>query len=198
MNGGSIAIGHPLGASGARIATTLLHEMQKRDGPVRIGHDVCRCWSGKSRHIRKALGIDCAIALRATIRRRALPRMAMSKTTSITVQEVPHEALSIEASRRETPIAVAGCGTNGHGSTRQATYVAHFQYDEWRPCQMTSWFRLNNVLPKDIAVQTLCMQVPDNFNARFDANCANVSISNIDDERILLTVTIRYGVLPYR
>jgi acetyl-CoA C-acetyltransferase len=30
VNGGSIAIGHPLGASGARIATTLLHEMQKR------------------------------------------------------------------------------------------------------------------------------------------------------------------------
>ena len=28
VNGGSIAIGHPLGASGARIATTLLHEMK--------------------------------------------------------------------------------------------------------------------------------------------------------------------------
>lgn len=31
VNGGSIAIGHPLGASGTRISTTLLHEMQKRD-----------------------------------------------------------------------------------------------------------------------------------------------------------------------
>jgi 3-oxoadipyl-CoA thiolase len=30
VNGGSIAIGHPLGCSGARIATTLLHEMQRR------------------------------------------------------------------------------------------------------------------------------------------------------------------------
>lgn len=30
VNGGSIAIGHPLGASGARISTTLLHEMKKR------------------------------------------------------------------------------------------------------------------------------------------------------------------------
>jgi acetyl-CoA C-acetyltransferase len=30
VNGGSIAIGHPLGASGARISTTLLHEMAKR------------------------------------------------------------------------------------------------------------------------------------------------------------------------
>lgn len=31
VNGGSIAIGHPLGASGTRISTTLLHEMQKRE-----------------------------------------------------------------------------------------------------------------------------------------------------------------------
>lgn len=30
VNGGAIALGHPLGASGARISTTLLHEMQKR------------------------------------------------------------------------------------------------------------------------------------------------------------------------
>ena len=31
-NGGAIALGHPLGASGARILTTLVHEMQRRDG----------------------------------------------------------------------------------------------------------------------------------------------------------------------
>ena len=35
VNGGSIAIGHPLGCSGARITATLLHEMQKRS--VRYG-----------------------------------------------------------------------------------------------------------------------------------------------------------------
>jgi acetyl-CoA C-acetyltransferase len=31
VNGGAIAIGHPIGASGARVLVTLLHEMQKRD-----------------------------------------------------------------------------------------------------------------------------------------------------------------------
>ena len=31
VNGGAIAIGHPIGASGARILTTLLHEMERRD-----------------------------------------------------------------------------------------------------------------------------------------------------------------------
>ena len=31
VNGGAIALGHPVGASGCRIFVTLLHEMQKRD-----------------------------------------------------------------------------------------------------------------------------------------------------------------------
>ena len=31
VNGGAIALGHPVGASGARILVTLLHEMEKRD-----------------------------------------------------------------------------------------------------------------------------------------------------------------------
>jgi acetyl-CoA acetyltransferase len=32
VNGGAIALGHPLGCSGARIVTTLVHEMKKRGG----------------------------------------------------------------------------------------------------------------------------------------------------------------------
>jgi acetyl-CoA C-acetyltransferase len=32
VNGGAIALGHPLGCSGARITTTLLHELRRRDG----------------------------------------------------------------------------------------------------------------------------------------------------------------------
>jgi acetyl-CoA acetyltransferase family protein len=35
-NGGAIALGHPLGCSGARILTTLVHEMKRR-GDVRYG-----------------------------------------------------------------------------------------------------------------------------------------------------------------
>ena len=35
VNGGAITLGHPLGASGARITTTLLHEMERRQ--VRYG-----------------------------------------------------------------------------------------------------------------------------------------------------------------
>ena len=32
VNGGAIALGHPIGASGARITTTLLHELRRRGG----------------------------------------------------------------------------------------------------------------------------------------------------------------------
>jgi acetyl-CoA C-acetyltransferase len=31
VNAGAIAFGHPIGASGARILVSLLHEMEKRD-----------------------------------------------------------------------------------------------------------------------------------------------------------------------
>ncbi|NBY00377.1 MAG: acetyl-CoA C-acetyltransferase, partial [Planctomycetes bacterium] len=31
-NGGAIALGHPLGASGTRLLTTLLHELERTDG----------------------------------------------------------------------------------------------------------------------------------------------------------------------
>jgi acetyl-CoA acetyltransferase len=32
VNGGAIALGHPLGASGARVVTTLVHELRRRGG----------------------------------------------------------------------------------------------------------------------------------------------------------------------
>ena len=31
VNGGAMALGHPLGCSGARLLVTLLHEMERRD-----------------------------------------------------------------------------------------------------------------------------------------------------------------------
>ena len=44
VNGGAIALGHPLGASGARIMTTLLHEMERRR--VRYGLQAICCAGG--------------------------------------------------------------------------------------------------------------------------------------------------------
>jgi acetyl-CoA acyltransferase len=44
VNGGAIALGHPLGASGARIMTTLLHELERRQG--RYGLQAICCAGG--------------------------------------------------------------------------------------------------------------------------------------------------------
>ena len=44
VNGGAIALGHPLGASGARLMTTLLHELERRDG--RYGLQAMCCGGG--------------------------------------------------------------------------------------------------------------------------------------------------------
>jgi acetyl-CoA acetyltransferase family protein len=44
VNGGAIAVGHPLGASGARIMTTLLHELERSDGT--LGLQTMCCFGG--------------------------------------------------------------------------------------------------------------------------------------------------------
>jgi acetyl-CoA acyltransferase len=44
VNGGAIALGHPLGASGARLLTTLLHELERRD--AHVGLETMCCGGG--------------------------------------------------------------------------------------------------------------------------------------------------------
>jgi acetyl-CoA acetyltransferase len=51
VNGGAIAIGHPLGASGARLVTTLLHEMRRRGARyglatmcIGVGQGIASVW----------------------------------------------------------------------------------------------------------------------------------------------------------
>ena len=43
VNGGAIALGHPLGCTGAKLTTTLLHEMQRRQARYGI---VAMCVGG--------------------------------------------------------------------------------------------------------------------------------------------------------
>jgi acetyl-CoA C-acetyltransferase len=62
VNGGAIAIGHPIGASGARILVTLLHEMQRRDAKKGIA---ALCIGG-------GMGVSLAVE-RAWARRMILP-----------------------------------------------------------------------------------------------------------------------------
>jgi acetyl-CoA acyltransferase len=54
VNGGAIAIGHPLGCSGARIVTTLLHELKRRGGGkaaatmcIGVGQGIASLWQAE-------------------------------------------------------------------------------------------------------------------------------------------------------
>ncbi len=46
VNGGAVALGHPIGASGNRLALTLLHEMRRSDVDLGAVRPLWRRWSG--------------------------------------------------------------------------------------------------------------------------------------------------------
>ena len=52
VNGGAIALGHPLGCTGAKLTATLVHEMRRRCSQVRPRDDVCRRGDGRCRDFR--------------------------------------------------------------------------------------------------------------------------------------------------
>ena len=52
VNGGAIALGHPLGCTGAKLTTSLLYEMRRRGVALRPGDDVRRRRDGRRRDIR--------------------------------------------------------------------------------------------------------------------------------------------------
>ena len=53
VNGGAIALGHPLGCTGAKLTATILREMKRRRCALRHGDDVRRRRPGRGRHLRK-------------------------------------------------------------------------------------------------------------------------------------------------
>ena len=56
VNGGAIAIGHPVGATGSRLITTILHELERRDADLRARLHVLRRRVGHRHHHRAAVG----------------------------------------------------------------------------------------------------------------------------------------------
>ena len=59
--GSGISLGHPVGATGARILTTLTHHMQRTRGAVRAGDDVHRRRAGTGRRLRARHGLNRAV-----------------------------------------------------------------------------------------------------------------------------------------
>ena len=61
-NGGGISLGHPLGATGARITATLLNELDRRGARLRDRHDVHRPGPGDRRRSRASLTLSISIS----------------------------------------------------------------------------------------------------------------------------------------
>ena len=52
VNGGAIALGHPLGCTGAKLTASILRELERRNGRYGMVNDVCRWWHGRRRNSR--------------------------------------------------------------------------------------------------------------------------------------------------
>ena len=81
VRGGAIAIGHPLGASGARITTTLINTMLDRNAKLGPGHDVHRRRPGHRHHLRAHLREGASMSFRTDQPRAGTH--AVSETSSI-------------------------------------------------------------------------------------------------------------------
>ena len=55
VHGGAVALGHPLGASGARILTTLCHVLDKKDGKIGVA-GICNGGGGASAMVIEKFG----------------------------------------------------------------------------------------------------------------------------------------------
>ena len=68
VNGGAIAIGHPLGMSGARLVTTLLHELKRRKGRYGLATLCVGCRAGTGRSLRALVSGTAEEYLRLALR----------------------------------------------------------------------------------------------------------------------------------
>ena len=127
VNGGAIAIGHPLGASGARLVTTLLHEMRRAaratgwrpcaSASARGSHRSGRRWNshGGADRTRDRVGGE------ATVRR--VPDLAVV-SLAVTMRDK-------QVGRRETPTA-------GHRPSWRTCAISGCRTPTFRPLHWSS------------------------------------------------------------
>ena len=95
VNGGAIALGHPIGASGARIVATLLHELARRERPLRARDPVPR-----RRRLRRD-GVRAGLRFRWPIARIRRPRGARHRSRTDLVRRVASRLSPRCSSRRD-------------------------------------------------------------------------------------------------
>ena len=111
VNGGAIALGHPLGCTGAKLTATILREMERRERALRHGHHVRRRRPGRGRDFRTANGelmataidrwSETAAALSSSrTSRRATSSLPKTSPKNIMPLPAPPASSSIRKSRR--------------------------------------------------------------------------------------------------
>ena len=70
VNGGAIALGHPLGSTGARLITTLLHELERSDKEVGLVTMCCGGGLGTGTLIQRDLSLRARRSAPLVSRRR--------------------------------------------------------------------------------------------------------------------------------
>ena len=80
VNGGAIALGHPLGCTGAKLTATILREMRRAQFPLRNGDHVRRRWPGRRRHLRKPGKERFHMATSTTLPRETQRRLIPDRT----------------------------------------------------------------------------------------------------------------------
>jgi acetyl-CoA acetyltransferase len=82
VNGSGISLGHPIGATGARIMTTMLYELARRAGRFALETHVHRRWTGSGRHLRTGLaGAHCFVRRSPDVARANLRRSSTAART---------------------------------------------------------------------------------------------------------------------
>ena len=101
VNGGAIAMGHPLGATGAMILGTVLDELERRDLQHRAGDAVHRRRHGHGDDHRAGVSCSCA----GKCRRSTSPKRQVRHRHGLSAEPVPARLRGREKRRSAMPSA---------------------------------------------------------------------------------------------
>ena len=128
VNGGAIALGHPLGMTGARLVVTLLHELRRRDARARARDALRRRRPGPGRRLRAAVNAPLDTARPAsspTQAYRGFPRNTHEIRANCAI--FVHQAAKICAMRTKRfckDVPRAACHKSTSGNARAAQTAA--------------------------------------------------------------------------
>ena len=94
VNGGAIALGHPVGSTGTRLITTALHELERRDAVHRADLDVRRRRDGHRHGPRADLTVR---ACSASVTTRAASRERCTASAGVPRRERPSRTTTVSA-----------------------------------------------------------------------------------------------------